>query len=386
MLHEASRRDHRRSPIVLAGLALLIVRSASLLIAQLSAGRIELRALLLSLLYGAGEAMLLTGSLLLVGKLLRPLRAFVNLIACVGFPLLIFVGLIDLFLFMITGDHLTPSVMKQFAGLRLFTSSNFLEPLRAHAFPIGFALMVVVACFGAFVSLFWTRGRGDARVDSGWTEIIRWNCLGAVVLCVPLLLGSYSEIERPVEVLYAQDALGADGVRLDRSEEESIAALRNFLGLAPGERWLDDRYPLVHGPDPRAVAPSPPVPNDPPDIVVIVISSLPVRCLRFVAPTGDGCVAPNLEALVREGLVFTHYLSTGFSSRPGIVTRTALCLPDRPCFHVGAGIVAESDPEAEYEETWAKAAGFQLALQPANVPSAPTPTSASPVTETTAFP
>jgi len=32
-------------------------------------------------------------------------------------------------------------------------------------------------------------------------------------------------------------------------------------------------------------------------------------------------------------------------------------------FHVGAGIVADSHPEAEYEETLAKAAGFLAALQ-----------------------
>ena len=32
-------------------------------------------------------------------------------------------------------------------------------------------------------------------------------------------------------------------------------------------------------------------------------------------------------------------------------------------FHVGAGIVADSDPEAEYEETLAKAGGFFAALE-----------------------
>jgi len=32
-------------------------------------------------------------------------------------------------------------------------------------------------------------------------------------------------------------------------------------------------------------------------------------------------------------------------------------------FHVGAGIVADSNPEAEYDETLAKAAGFLAALK-----------------------
>ena len=54
-------------------------------------------------------------------------------------------------------------------------------------------------------------------------------------------------------------------------------------------------------------------------------------------------------------------------------------VPEQPIqfphsFHVGAGIVADSIPEAEYEETLAKAAGFLAALQPKSR-SEPTPRS-----------
>jgi para-aminobenzoate synthetase component 1 len=58
------------------------------------------------------------------------------------------------------------------------------------------------------------------------------------------------------------------------------------------------------------------------------------------------------------------YLGFNRESQLAIAIRTAVCLPDRTCLHVGAGIVAESDPEAEYEETLAKAAGFKLVLAP----------------------
>jgi len=41
-----------------------------------------------------------------------------------------------------------------------------------------------------------------------------------------------------------------------------------------------------------------------------------------------------------------------------------LCLEGKVYFNVGAGIVSDSSPDAEYEETMAKAAGFIRALQP----------------------
>jgi anthranilate/para-aminobenzoate synthase component I len=45
-----------------------------------------------------------------------------------------------------------------------------------------------------------------------------------------------------------------------------------------------------------------------------------------------------------------------------ISIRTAVCLEGKAYFHAGAGIVADSIPAAEYEETLAKAAGFLAAL------------------------
>jgi anthranilate/para-aminobenzoate synthase component I len=45
-----------------------------------------------------------------------------------------------------------------------------------------------------------------------------------------------------------------------------------------------------------------------------------------------------------------------------IIIRTAICHERTAYFHVGAGIVADSNPEAEYEETLAKARGFFAAM------------------------
>jgi len=56
------------------------------------------------------------------------------------------------------------------------------------------------------------------------------------------------------------------------------------------------------------------------------------------------------------------YLGFNRESQLSIIIRTAICSGRAAWFHVGAGIVADSIPEAEYEETLAKARGFLQAL------------------------
>ncbi|MGA2854762.1 MAG: anthranilate synthase component I family protein [Verrucomicrobiota bacterium] len=56
------------------------------------------------------------------------------------------------------------------------------------------------------------------------------------------------------------------------------------------------------------------------------------------------------------------YLGFNRESQLSITIRAAVCKDGLAHFNVGAGIVADSNPEAEYEETLAKAAGFLAAL------------------------
>jgi para-aminobenzoate synthetase component I len=58
------------------------------------------------------------------------------------------------------------------------------------------------------------------------------------------------------------------------------------------------------------------------------------------------------------------YLGFNRESQLSILIRTAICLHNQICFPVGAGIVDASQPEAEYAETLAKAAGFLAVIQP----------------------
>jgi para-aminobenzoate synthetase component 1 len=57
------------------------------------------------------------------------------------------------------------------------------------------------------------------------------------------------------------------------------------------------------------------------------------------------------------------YLGFNRESQLSIAIRTAICRDGVTHFNVGAGIVTDSDPAAEYEETLAKARGFLAALQ-----------------------
>jgi para-aminobenzoate synthetase component 1 len=60
------------------------------------------------------------------------------------------------------------------------------------------------------------------------------------------------------------------------------------------------------------------------------------------------------------------YLGFNRESQLNILIRSAVCKAGRTYFHAGAGIVAESIPSAEYDETMAKAGGFLAALRSAS--------------------
>jgi para-aminobenzoate synthetase component 1 len=99
----------------------------------------------------------------------------------------------------------------------------------------------------------------------------------------------------------------------------------------------------------------------------------PDDIIRAVFPGGSITGAPKIRAmqiideleLNRRG-VYTGaigYLSRGGSSGFNIAIRTILVEGNHVSYQVGGGIVADSDPEAEYEETLAKGRGMQHVLE-----------------------
>ena len=80
-----------------------------------------------------------------------------------------------------------------------------------------------------------------------------------------------------------------------------------------------------------------------------------IRAMEIIDRLEPVCRGPYTGAL--------GYLGFNRESQLSIVIRTMLHKGGRAYFQVGAGIVADSDPEAEYLETLAKARGFFEALQ-----------------------
>jgi para-aminobenzoate synthetase component I len=75
-------------------------------------------------------------------------------------------------------------------------------------------------------------------------------------------------------------------------------------------------------------------------------------------------IIDELEPVSRGPYCGCHgYLGFNRESQLSITIRTAICADGKIHFNVGAGIVADSNPEAEYEETLAKARGFFEALR-----------------------
>ncbi|MGO8763710.1 MAG: anthranilate synthase component I family protein [Limisphaerales bacterium] len=75
-------------------------------------------------------------------------------------------------------------------------------------------------------------------------------------------------------------------------------------------------------------------------------------------------IIDELEPVSRGPYCGCHgYLGFNRESQLSITIRTAICADGRLHFNVGAGIVADSDPQAEYDETIAKARGFLAALE-----------------------
>ncbi|MBI5773268.1 MAG: aminodeoxychorismate synthase component I [Verrucomicrobia bacterium] len=99
-------------------------------------------------------------------------------------------------------------------------------------------------------------------------------------------------------------------------------------------------------------------------------------------------IIDELEPVSRGPYTGCHgYLGFNRESQLSISIRTAVCQPGQIHFHAGAGIVADSVPAAEYDETLAKARGFLAALEmPGEVSTSVEPTVITPAASTKARP
>jgi para-aminobenzoate synthetase component 1 len=99
----------------------------------------------------------------------------------------------------------------------------------------------------------------------------------------------------------------------------------------------------------------------------------PVDVIRAMFPGGSITGAPKIRAMEiidelepnRRGLYTgaIGYLSRGGASAFNIAIRTILIEGNRASFQVGGGIVADSVPLSEYEETLTKGIGMRAVLE-----------------------
>ena len=99
----------------------------------------------------------------------------------------------------------------------------------------------------------------------------------------------------------------------------------------------------------------------------------PVDVIRAMFPGGSITGAPKIRAMeISDALERNRrslstgaigYLGRGGASAFNVAIRTILVEGDRASFQVGGGIVADSDPESEYEETLAKGRALREVLE-----------------------
>lgn len=322
----------RRSPFFLPLLVLWLARSVVLGFICFADARVSAESLggcLVHALYYLGESLLL----LALCEGLRALRlpawiwTPVTVLMLFGIMLL---SLIDPILYQIIGDRLSPSVLRQFAGWKLFVDSDFWQPVIANWLPVSLGVLTV-ATF-----LFWISRRIFHGARHAGALSVKHVLTGAAAGLAGMLgAASVSSIPlmEPVEVLFLREWSGADALDYSAAERQArMVELRAWLGLPRGARWRDERYPLVY----EFIAPGAPA-ADPPDIFVFVVESLRGENFAPSNPAGTRLAdTPHMTALAKEGVTFTRFLSNGFPSGPGYIAITHSAWP-----HIRKRIVAE---------------------------------------------
>ncbi len=261
---------------------------------------------------------------LLAARLWSRWRGLVTSCACALFAILMIAGQADLTVSSITGAPLTPTVFRTFRGLRVVTSNEFLEPLRANWHTTAAGTLAFVCILVWTWRLVVREAHHASPTPSPARLIASIAVCGIAAWAVPTATFARMMPPPPPEVAFPREWLRLDGTELDAPEADVIARLRNAVGLPAGARWLDDRYPLVYAPAPASHA----VPAPRPDIVVVMVESLRAEDLRLITGHGDS-VTPNLDAFAARSVVFDSYLSNAFPSAPSVLSFHASAWPHR---------------------------------------------------------
>jgi para-aminobenzoate synthetase component 1 len=218
-----------------------------------------------------------------------------------------------------------------------------------------------------------------ARSPAPYAAFLRWKDL-AIASASPELFfetRGRSIVTRPIKGTRPRGSSSEDDERLVRelaASPKDRAELTMIVDLERNDLGRVCEYGSVRVIEPGAVESFAQVHH----LVATVEGRLregtgPLDVVKAVFPGGSITGAPKIRAMEiidelepnRRG-VYTGaigYYGIGGTSAFNIAIRTLLVEGERVHYQVGGGIVADSDPEAEYEETLHKGRGLRLALE-----------------------
>ncbi len=217
-----------------------------------------------------------------------------------------------------------------------------------------------------------------ARISPAWygayLEIDPQHTLASTSPELFLQLDNQHVITRPIK---GTRPANTDVAELQHSEKDA-AELNMIVDLLRNDLGRVSRYGSVHVTQPRTIESHPTIHHG----VATIESDLRADCdlidlLRATLPGGSITGAPKIRAMqiIDElepsrrgpycgciGFIDTTHGLDHMQSTWNIAIRTLCLEPNRVDFSVGGGIVADSDPQSEYQETLDKAAALLRAL------------------------
>lgn len=265
--------------------------------------------------------------LLLLWKLLPRLRWATLLLAFPVFGTAVLLGQVDFEMLRLVGRRFSPSVFSTYVPHEAFTSEIIL-PLRADLTHTLISVGLILGGWIALADVVWRglRTSTKPRWSWPWFAVLTTAC-GYAALVPARYTPSSRALLQPPEITFLR-AWGSDDRTPAPAQPEKLAALLRST-LVPGAaalNWTDDRYPLIHRP---AASSSDTAPiADPPDIIVIAVESLHAPLLGFINLAQHN-VTPHFDALARDSVVFSHFISNGYPSAPGFFAINTGTLPHR---------------------------------------------------------